>query len=49
MVTWQMCFVNLKEENEEEFLRLANILKNTRKDRTKKKLGRRITKLCMNK
>lgn len=48
MVTWQQCFINLKDENEQEFVRLANILKRTSKRRIKKKLGKRITDLCMN-
>jgi hypothetical protein len=46
METWLKCWLTLKEENEKEVLRIANILKRTNKNRIKKKLGRRITKLC---
>jgi hypothetical protein len=47
MITWQMCFVNLKQENEKEFFRLSHILIRTKNRRIKKKLGKRITHLCM--
>jgi hypothetical protein len=47
MESWLKCWLNLKEENEQEVIRLANILKRTNKNRIKKKLGRRIAKLCM--
>jgi hypothetical protein len=47
METWLKCWLNLKEENEPETLRLMSILKKTNKNRVKKKLGRRIAKICM--